>query len=91
MKPITSEWVSKAEGDFVMMERESRARRDPNHDGISFHAQQCAEKYLKARPCEGGLESARIHDLVALLEQTLLLIYTSMRISTRAPVGPTRS
>lgn len=71
MKPITCEWVSKAEGDFAIVERESRARTNPNYDGICFHAQQCAEKYLKARLCEAGIEFAKIHDLVALLEQAL--------------------
>lgn len=27
MKPMTSEWVAKAEGDFAMLERESHARK----------------------------------------------------------------
>ncbi len=71
MKPITLEWINKAEGDFAMMERESRARKNRNYDGICFHAQQCAEKYLKARLHEAGLEFKKIHDLVALLEKTL--------------------
>jgi HEPN domain-containing protein len=52
MKPMTAEWVAKAEGDFAMVERESHARKNPNYDGVCFHAQQCAEKYLKARLCE---------------------------------------
>jgi len=46
---MTAEWVAKAEGDFAMMERECQATENPNYDGICFHAQQCAEKYLKAR------------------------------------------
>jgi len=71
MKPMTREWVAKAEGDFAMVERESRARKNPSYDGICFHAQQCAEKYLKARLCEAGIEFARVHDLVALLELAL--------------------
>ena len=71
MKQITSEWVAKAEGDFAMMEREARARKNPNYDGICFHSQQCAEKYLKARLCEGNISFSKIHDLVALLEQCL--------------------
>lgn len=29
MKQITGEWVEKAEGDYAMMERESRVRKDP--------------------------------------------------------------
>jgi HEPN domain-containing protein len=71
MKPLTREWVEKAEGDFAIMERESRVRKKPSYDGICFHAQQCAEKYLKARLCEVGVEFAKIHDLVALLDQLL--------------------
>jgi predicted nucleotidyltransferase len=30
MKPMTAEWVSKAEGDFAMTEREARARKKPS-------------------------------------------------------------
>jgi HEPN domain-containing protein len=71
MKPMTREWVAKAEGDFAMVEREARARKNPSYDGLCFHAQQCAEKYLKARLCEAGIEFAKVHDLVALLEQSL--------------------
>jgi HEPN domain-containing protein len=71
MKPIAAEWVAKAEGDFAMMERECRAQENPNYDGICFHAQQCAEKYLKARLCEADISFSKIHDLVALLEQAL--------------------
>ena len=73
MKPMTAEWISKAEGDFAMVEREARARRDPNYDGLCFHAQQCAEKYLKALSSEAGVSFPRTHDLVALLEQLLPL------------------
>jgi HEPN domain-containing protein len=48
MKPLTSEWVEKAEGDFATAKREIRVRKTPNFDAVCFHAQQCAEKYLKA-------------------------------------------
>jgi len=71
MKPLTAEWVSKAEGDFATMERESCVTDSPNFEGICFHAQQCAEKYLKARLCEAGIAFGKIHDLVALLELAL--------------------
>jgi len=73
MKPLTAEWVGKAEGDFATMERESRARTDPNCDGICFHAQQCAEKYLKAHLTEAEIPFVKIHDLVVLLDQVLPL------------------
>jgi HEPN domain-containing protein len=68
MKPITAEWVAKAEGDFAIMEREGRVRKNPGYDGICFHAQQCAEKYLKARLCESDIEFGKTHDLVTLLD-----------------------
>ncbi|MGD8786801.1 MAG: HEPN domain-containing protein [Phycisphaerales bacterium] len=71
MKPMTAEWVAKAEGDFAMMERECQVTENPNYDGVCFHAQQCAEKYLKARLCEANKTFGKIHDLVALLEQAL--------------------
>jgi HEPN domain-containing protein len=74
MKPMTAEWVAKAEGDFAMMERECQVQEDPNYDGICFHAQQCAEKYLKARLCEADISFGKIHDLVALLEQVLSIV-----------------
>jgi HEPN domain-containing protein len=71
MKPMTAEWVAKAEGDFAIVERESRARKNPSYDGVCFHAQQCAEKYLKARLCKAGIHVEKVHDLPALLEQVL--------------------
>jgi HEPN domain-containing protein len=73
MKPITAEWVAKAEADSATLERECRARTRPNYDGACFHAQQCAEKYLKARLCEADIRFAKIHDLVSLLESALPL------------------
>lgn len=69
MKPMTAEWISKAEGDFATVEREAGARRSPNYDGLCFHAQQCAEKYLKARLSESNITFGKVHDLAALLDQ----------------------
>jgi len=71
MKPIAAEWVAKAEADFATLERECRVTENPNYDGICFHAQQCAEKYLKARLCKADVPFSKIHDLAALLEQVL--------------------
>ena len=68
MNPLTSEWVEKAEGDFATAARESRVRKAPNYDGVCFHAQQCAEKYLKAVLQEAGIAFARTHNLAALLD-----------------------
>jgi HEPN domain-containing protein len=73
MKPMTLEWVAKAEGDFAVMEREGRVRKNPNYDAVCFHAQQCAEKYLKARLCEAEIEFPKTHILAALLDLVLVV------------------
>jgi HEPN domain-containing protein len=71
MNPLTAEWVDKAEGDFATTQREVRARKAPNYDAACFHAQQCAEKYLKARLQEASIPIPNTHDLVALLNLLL--------------------
>ena len=53
------------------MERESRVRKNPNYDDVCFHAQQCAEKYLKARLCEAAIDFPKTHSLTSLLDQAL--------------------
>lgn len=67
MHPLTVEWVQKAEADWSTMRREFAVRQDPNYDAVCFHAQQCAEKYLKALLKENGLAVPKTHDLAALL------------------------
>jgi HEPN domain-containing protein len=68
MKLLTSEWVKKADSDFATANREIRVRKAPNFDAVCFHAQQCAEKYLKALLQEMNLPFARTHHLTALLD-----------------------
>ena len=67
MQPATAEWVAKAEGDFTTALREYRARKSPNYDAACFHAQQCAEKYIKALLQEANTAFDKTHDLVKLL------------------------
>jgi HEPN domain-containing protein len=66
MKPLTKTWVDKAEDDLLLA-RQSRRTAKPVYDGICFHAQQCAEKYLKALLQERAIYFPRTHDLVDLL------------------------
>jgi HEPN domain-containing protein len=68
MNGIVSEWIEKAEDDFHVAEREVRARTDPSYDAVCFHAQQCAEKYLKALLSRHGIAFRPIHDLEVLLD-----------------------
>lgn len=50
----------------------------PLHDGVCFHCQQCAEKYLKALLEELGLSIPKTHDLEPLLTD-LLADHPSLR------------
>ena len=68
MKPLTQEWLEKAEGDYHAAGMLLRARKHPNYDASCFHAQQCAEKYMKATLIEAGTQYERTHDLSALLD-----------------------
>lgn len=97
MHPLAAEWVVKAEGDYVTARRERFARRAPNYDAACFHAQQMAEKYMKAFLQEHNLPVPRSHDLVELLsicqpvEPTFALIEPDLKglngyaISVRYP------
>lgn len=71
MKPITREWVANGEADLMTAERERRAPQAPNYDAAAFHAQQAAEKYLKARLLEADIGFPRTHDLGAILNLVL--------------------
>ena len=66
MKRATREWVKKAEEDYVLARQGSRSKI-PVHNGVCFHCQQCAEKYLKALMEERGLFIPKTHDLDQLL------------------------
>jgi HEPN domain-containing protein len=68
MKPLTSEWVEKAEKHWNSLHREIRARKTPNYDAACFFAHQCVEKYLKARLVEADIYFKKYHDLTYLLE-----------------------
>jgi len=68
MKPLTREWIEKAEEDYLSAQREYRARKLPNYNASCFFAQQCIEKYIKARLQEADIEFGKIHDLVKLLD-----------------------
>ena len=67
MNPLTFEWVEKAEGDFFTAMRELRARKSPNFDAVCFHAQQMAEKYLKAVLQEYANLIPKTHSLADLM------------------------
>ncbi len=78
-------WVAKAEEDFSMSRILLRRKR-PLTSGVCFHAQQCAEKYLKALLIAHAQPFPRTHDLRILsnlCEQAGMSIGTDLnRIDT---------
>jgi HEPN domain-containing protein len=71
MKPLTREWVRKAENDFKAACQILRRRKDIVPDAGCFFCQQCIEKYFKARLTEAGISFPRTHDLLQLLNLCL--------------------
>jgi HEPN domain-containing protein len=63
MNETVREWLRKAERDFATARREIAVVQDPNYDGVCFHAQQGAEKLLKAVLINLGVRPDRTHDL----------------------------
>lgn len=59
-------WIAKAEADLLNVEN-NIAAKDVPWDTVCFHAQQAAEKYLKAFLVARGERPPRTHDLVPLL------------------------
>lgn len=58
-------WMVRAEEDYTLA-RSAWRRKAPLLYGATFHAQQCAEKCLKALLTAQGQEFPRTHDLIAL-------------------------
>lgn len=63
-----SAWLRKAEHDVLNIENNLAAKEIP-WDTICFHAQQAAEKLLKAFLIAQGQDIQRTHDLVAILSE----------------------
>lgn len=59
-------WLAKAENDLLNIENNLQAPEIP-WDTVCYHAQQAAEKFIKALLVFHGQPPLRTHDLVALL------------------------
>ncbi len=66
IRRLVSEWLRKAHLDFRTVER--LIAEDPFRDIVAFHAQQAAEKYLKALLTRHQIEFPKTHELRRLLE-----------------------
>jgi HEPN domain-containing protein len=65
-------WIDKAESDLKIAVIALEAGQNCPTDAVAFHAQQCAEKYLKALLVLDSIDFPKIHDigeLTALLSR----------------------
>jgi HEPN domain-containing protein len=64
MKPLTAEWIQKAEDGFIVAQSMFQSRTRPVNDAVCVHAQQRAEIYLKAFLQEHDIVIPRTHRLL---------------------------
>jgi len=67
MRPEKSGYIEKAKSDLATMDI-LRSHDDYPKDSLCFHAQQYAEKMIKAKLAEMGFRPPKVHNLVVLLE-----------------------
>lgn len=89
-------WAEKAEEDFTLAQSALR-RKKPLVTGVCFHAQQCAEKYMKALLVSKKAGFPMTHDLLLLnnlcsnagifleIDSKLLNTLTDFAVRTRYP------
>jgi HEPN domain-containing protein len=70
--PLIPEWIAKAEQDWQAALQLLANRPEVVPDVIAFHAQQSAEKYLKALLLQAGEDPPPIHSLGAVLDLVIL-------------------
>ena len=61
-------WIEKAENDLINAEHTLTLKKKCPFDTVCFHAQQCAEKYLKGLLVFQSIDFPKTHDLLLLLK-----------------------
>lgn len=64
---LVMQWIKKAENDLINAQNSIKITPNPPLDTVCFHAQQCAEKYLKAFLVFHSIGFEKIHDLGELI------------------------
>ncbi|MEO7993382.1 MAG: HEPN domain-containing protein [bacterium] len=97
MRLETTLWLRKAEGDFRVARHVLAVTDEPVYEAVSFHAQQCVEKYLKACLIEWEIPFPNSHNLSLLLRLLVprqplwagylpqMLILTAYAVAPRYP------
>ena len=63
---VAHEWVAKADSDLRAAVYLLEPRPEQPTDAVCFHAQQCAEKYVKALLVLRGVDFPKTHDIEKL-------------------------
>lgn len=86
---LVAQWIDKAEHDyFAALYLLESSETDVPYDVVCFHAQQCAEKYLKAVGVHEKMPVPRTHDLMELLSLLPSSIRPSMPAEELAELNP---
>ena len=93
---IVKQWVEYAEEDLRVAKYALKIKSAAPHKIIAFHAQQCAEKYLKSFLVCKDVDFAYTHNIALLLELSSphagwvaslqgLVVLTQYAVTTRYP------
>lgn len=63
-----AQWISFANDDILFAEHGMKLESNTPYRLVAYHAQQCAEKYLKAFLVFHGVDFPYTHNIAALLE-----------------------
>ena len=77
-------WVAKAENDLANARHTLKMKKNCPLDTICFHAQQCAEKYVKALLVYESIEFPKTHDLRTLLH--LVPVWSQLALEIKEAV-----
>lgn len=68
IRRVTTAWVERAEEDLRLARHAFTLRTAIPYRLVAYHAQQCAEKYLKAYLVSRQVEFPFTHDIAAILD-----------------------
>ena len=85
---LLGQWAEKAEHDLITAEHTLKLRKNCPFDTVCFHAQQCAEKYLKALPVFHSTAFPPQHNLRVLMQ--LIPADAALALDGKAVIGLTR-
>jgi len=81
------QWIEKAEHDIINAAHTLTIRKNCPFDTVCFHAQQCAEKYLKALLVSRSIPFPKTHDLRILMQLVPKEVKLGLRMNEVLPLN----